>query len=111
MDLAVTQISGAMGFGVFSPRHATAGAAMLLIGGPASIITGYAVYRSRHPVDQETLSTASEILKQSVHGMDPHKIKDKKAAILLRRLGLVTAKDVGGIRLVATEKGKRVLYG
>jgi hypothetical protein len=97
---------------LFSPRHATAGFATVLIGGPANIFEGIGIWNARMDVDDNLLHDAAALLILCKDQHPLKKVRNVQPAVLLRKLGLikiVTASDDD--RICLTEKGRSMLGG
>lgn len=90
----------------FSPRHASAGFAQLLIGGPASLFESLGRYRDRLRATDDTLHGAAVLIERVGTGLPLEEVSDRHALILLRRIGLV---KLDGTDLVLTRRGFEVL--
>ena len=91
-----------------SPRHTVAGAAGLVMHGPASIIEGRSMLASLLPTDDATMRGAAGVLAGlledktiAVEAIDP-----KMLAFLLVRTGLAKPDRKGSTSLVATMKAR-----
>lgn len=103
----------------FSPRHASAGFAMVLIGGPANILEGVGLWATRIKTSPELLENAADLLASCEDKLPLRKLRRPQAAALLRRLQLIkmipleteqalTLTERGGKLLGGRRKGKRV---
>ncbi len=100
----------ALPYGIgMQPRHAVAGFASLLIGGPANLFDAWVTWRHRLPSDAVVFEKAAGVLQQAEEEMEMARIEDHRATLVLYRLGLV--KQIGGRekRLALTEKGRDML--
>lgn len=93
------------------PRHATAGAAVVLIGGPANLLEAWATWRHRLPSSGRVIESAAEVLQQAAHEVQVQQVADPLAAQVLHRLGLIKVTGEREKRLGLTEKGRGVLAG
>jgi hypothetical protein len=110
-QLMLTLISHASpGILYFSPRHATAGAALLLIGGPANLFEGLGVWRWRFRVDGSLIEEASRLLATCKADYPVEEVENPAAALLLRRLALIKVSPSGGSSILSlTDKGFAIL--
>ena len=94
--------------GYFSPRHATAGAAWVLIGGPANVFDGVRSWRERLRANEVLLRSSADLLDRCRANVPVRQLGPAaSAAVLLRRLGF--AKVVGRgptAELALTERGR-----
>lgn len=96
----------------FSPRHATRGAALVLLGGPVSVFEGWGIWNSRIQVDDALIEAASRILVDCETACPVEELTDPSAAVLLRRLSLIKViPSEDSSALTVTEKGLKVLSG
>lgn len=92
----------------FSPRHATAGAAMILIGGPATILEALGMWTNRFGASSACIGEAATMLASCEDPMPIESIRNREAAILLRRLALVKFVPRGhSMGMTLTEKGSK----
>lgn len=109
-DVAQMLVSQAVGLPAFSPRHATAGIATLLIGGPASVLEGLGLWASRLRLDAAILDEAVRLLIACEDRCPATAVRRPHAAILLRRLGLVKIVSDGVVpSLALTDRGFTML--
>jgi hypothetical protein len=93
-----------------SPRHAVAGMAMILLGGPANIVSAISLWAHRIHADKQLLGEAALVLCLCEEGCLVPQLPNLAAALLLRRLALI--KPVAGsdaTRLELTDKGHRLI--
>jgi hypothetical protein len=96
----------------FSPRHATAGAALVLLGGPVSVFEGWGILNSRIQTDEALIEAASRTLEDCETACPVEEVTDARAALLLRRLSLIKViPNDDSSALTVTEKGLTVLSG
>ncbi len=94
----------------FSPRHASAGVAAILIGGPKNILSAIGNWRHRLPGSSSLVAEAADLLILAQHGVAINMIPSPRAAVLLRRLALIKPVDHGhDIEMVLTENGRETL--
>ncbi len=112
-QLLLTLISQASpGLLYFSPRHATAGAAMILLGGPANVIEAFGIWAHRIRMGGSLLEDASRLLASCETEFPAGQVRELTAALLLRRLSLVKVVASGdSAALALTDKGFAVLSG
>jgi hypothetical protein len=112
-QLLLTLISQASpGLLYFSPRHATAGAAVVLIGGPANVFQALGIWASRIRADGPLLEEASRLVAACNGNCPIEEVREPVAALLLRRLGLIKVIPNGdSSAFTLTEKGLTVLGG
>jgi hypothetical protein len=112
-QLVLTLVSQASpGILYFSPRHATAGAAMILLGGPANVIEAFGMWAHRIRVEGSLIEDASRLLASCETGLPAEQVREPTAALLLRRLRLITVVPRGDSSALAlTDKGFAVLSG
>ncbi len=93
------------------PRHASAGFAVLLLGGPENIVDAVASWRSRLRVDGPLYFAAADLLGRAAQGVELEVIDDPRPFVLLRRLRLVKVeeREEGLGCVVLTEKGRDAL--
>lgn len=111
-DLGAMKLAAlAMGLPM-SPRHTVAGAAGLMMHGPASIIEGRALLASMLPMDEPTIGGAAKVLGELLApsrgdlAMGIEAINPKVLAFVLVRTGLAKADRKGGTSVVATMKAR-----
>lgn len=94
----------------FSPEHASAGFALVLIGGPANILSALGIWAHRLKADANILAAGAELLDDCADGCPPKEVTSLDAALLLRRLFLIkrTIADKGDV-IVLTERGRAIL--
>lgn len=103
-------VSLAVGLTYFSPRHATAGAAVMLLGGPASIFQALGIWAHRLRANDAIIAEASSLLAASDPQCPIEKIHEIASAVLLKRLGLIKVVPNGESHaLTLTEKGRKIL--
>ncbi|MCP3904009.1 MAG: hypothetical protein GY715_10280 [Planctomycetes bacterium] len=95
----------------FSPRHATAGAALVLLAGPVGVFRGLGTWAHRLRSDAAMIRDAASLLGNVANdGLPAEDVPNPAAALLLRRLALL--KVVGheqSVVLLSTEKGRALL--
>ena len=95
----------------FSPRHASAGLAVVLIGGPAGVFEAVGIWTHRLKAEASVIEQAARFLVACRAGLPVKQIEAPAAALLLRRLGLIRVVQTGdestSIRL--TDQGFNVL--
>jgi hypothetical protein len=102
----ISQAAG--GLGLFSPRHASAGFAVVLIGGPASILEAIACWSLRLPARKAILQEAALLLETCPCPLE--RVQTPAAALLLKRLALITVIALGeSAALSLTDKGMNLL--
>jgi hypothetical protein len=95
----------------FSPRHASAGVAMLLLGGPVNVMRGVGAWRHRVRWRGVTPDQAGALLARCERGLPLEQLDDLAGALLLRRLALIRVTGLGGTKTVElTEKGRAALH-
>jgi len=97
------------GYGVVaSPRRALAGAAALLIGGPAAILEAIGTWNHRLRAGSTVVVEAVTLLTSARDALDIDRVTSPAAGVLLQRLGLIRVAPVapGSPRLVVTLTGK-----
>jgi hypothetical protein len=110
-ELILTLISQAIpGVLYFSPRHAVAGAALLLLGGPANVVSALGIWAHRLRADDRLLGEAASVLTLCGEGCPVKQLPHLHAALLLRRLALVKPMPNGNsTSLAVTEKGRKLV--
>lgn len=106
-DLGAVKVAHLATGTLMSPRHASAGAAGIVMHGAASIIEGRSMLQSVLPSDEATVRAGAEVLNRLAAGQSIA-VKDVKlpaAGLVLLRTGLAKT-DRTGSALVATVKGK-----
>jgi hypothetical protein len=106
-DLGAVKVAHLATGTLMSPRHASAGAAGIVMHGAASILEGRSMLASKLPEDESTARAAGELLarlagEQSVPVIQ---VKPPAAALVLVRTGLAKV-DRAGTALLATVKGR-----
>ena len=106
-QLMLTQISQAAGgLGYFSARHASAGFAIVLLGGPAGIIEAFGIWAHRIRADVPLVEDAARLLDSCESDFPINKVSNLGAAFLLWRLALIRIVSDGESRcLKLTDKG------
>jgi hypothetical protein len=112
-QLLLTMISQASpGVLYFSPRHATAGAALILLGGPANVIEAFGIWAHRLRADSSLIEDAALLLAFCEAELPAEEVREPRAALLLRRLGLIKVVPRGdSAALALTDKGFSVAGG
>jgi hypothetical protein len=112
-QLLLTLLSPASpGIAYFSPRHASAGVALILIGGPANVIQAYGIWAHRIRVEGSIIDDAVRVLAACQSGLPAEQVREPTAALLLRRLALIKIVPSGeSAALALTDKGFAVLSG
>jgi hypothetical protein len=110
-QMLLTLIGQATGaFVYFSPRHATAGAAIVLLGGPASVFEALGIWAHRIRTDTAQLEQAARLLVLCQKELPADEVGAPAAAFLLRRLALIKVLPRGeSAALALTDKGMAVL--
>lgn len=94
----------------FSPEHASAGFAMVLIGGPANILSAFGIWAHRLKADTNIIAEGAGMLDACADGCPPERVRSLDAAVLLRRLSLIKmAVGKTGDVIVLTERGRTIL--
>jgi hypothetical protein len=94
----------------FSPRHATAGAAVLLLGGPANLFQAFGIWGSRLRLDDPLIEEAACLLAACQENYPIEQVREPYAAVLLRRLALIkVVPQEDSVALTLTEKGYALL--
>jgi hypothetical protein len=102
----IAQLSRSAGVMYFSPRHAIAGAALFLIGGPANVFEAIGIWRSRMRANGTLILEAAHLLAACKDNCPIEEVRGPAAAVLLRRLGLIKAVPaVDSWELMLTDKG------
>lgn len=106
-QLLLTELSLASSqFMYFSPRHASAGLAFVLISGPENLISAVATWRTRLPRSAELVHQAASLLQAARHRPRADRIDTPQAALLLHRLGLIKARAGSDAPVIEpTQKG------
>ncbi|MBI2804326.1 MAG: hypothetical protein HYX68_05000 [Planctomycetes bacterium] len=106
----VTLIGAAVGLSTFSPRHASAGFAFVLIGGPAGVIEAYGIWAHRLRADSRLIDEAARLLQSCDPVLPVNEVRNLAAAFLLRRLALIkVVPHEDSHALTLTEKGNKVI--
>jgi hypothetical protein len=106
--LATLMSRAATGIG-FSPRHAVAGIAFVLLGGPGNLIEAIGIWAHRIRADERLLGKAASTLALCKEGCPAEQISDLAAALLLRHLSLIKVVPSGNsATLTLTERGRRM---
>jgi hypothetical protein len=96
----------------FSPRHATAGAAVVLLGGPAAVIEAIGIWAHRIRTKGALMEDAACLLGSCQTAFPVEQIRHPAAALVLRRLHLIKVVPHGNSAALAlTDKGFAVLSG
>lgn len=104
----ISQVSGE--FLYFSPRHATAGAAIVLLGGPAGVFEALGTWAHRIRADSTLIEEAARLLALCQAELPAKEVREPAAAFLLRRLALIKVVPHGdSAALTLTDKGFAVL--
>ena len=92
-------------------REGVAGAAALLIGGPANLLEVWPIWCGRLPADATLIADAERLLIASEKGVDPKTVRDPRTIALLHRLGLIKSVHQADATLLvqSTQKGLDVL--
>jgi hypothetical protein len=94
----------------FSPRHALAGSAVVLLGGPSSMFQAIGIWAHRLRADQSLIEDAALLLTECSEPYPVEEARSVTAALLLRRLSLITVVACGhSAAFTLTEKGSKVL--
>ena len=108
--LSMLVIETALGVNCFSPRHASAGLALVLLGGPAGVFKAIGIWAHRIRVDDATIENAANLLASCRTKLSANDVGDPFAAIVLRRLSLIKVVPHGHyFALTLTDKGRGVL--
>lgn len=100
----------ALGVHYFSPRHALAGFAVVLLGGPANLFQALGIWQWRLRVDASLIQDASRLLVKCREDVSAKQLRDLRAAMLLKRLQLIKlTQDAAGPAVTATDTGRRLL--
>jgi hypothetical protein len=106
----ISQASGSLLY--FSPRHSTAGAAMLLLGGPANVLEAFGIWAHRIRFNPSLIQEASHLLEACQTPVGAEQVSDPAAAWLLKHLAFIDFIPNGdSAQLVLTEKGLSFLHG
>jgi hypothetical protein len=96
----------------FSPRHATAGAALVLLGGPANLFQALGVWAHRIRAEDSLVEDAARLLAASRPRFPTDQVRKPAAALLLRQLALIKiVPGEGAPAFALTAKGSAVLGG
>jgi hypothetical protein len=96
----------------FRPRHATAGAAVVLIGGPASVMTAFGIWTHRLRIAGFSLDDAAQLLAACRTAFPADQVREPRTALLLMHLHLIKVVPSGdSVGLVVTDRGFAVLEG
>lgn len=96
----------------FSPRHASAGLAFVLISGPQNLISAVASWRTRLPSEPHVLDAAAALLESAPRRPRADRVESPASAVLLHRLGLIKARPGADAPAIEpTQKGLDVLAG
>ncbi len=94
----------------FSPRHASAGAAVVLLGGPLNVLEGLGIWVCRLRADPVLIEEAARLLAACREPYPVEEVREPAAALLLLRLKLIKAAPSGESAVVLlTEKGEKML--
>ncbi len=94
----------------FSPRHATAGVAVVLLGGPLNVLEGLGIWVCRLRADPVSIEEASRLLAACREPYPVEEVREPAAALLLLRLKLIKAAPSGDSAVILlTEKGEKML--
>jgi hypothetical protein len=100
----------AVGVHYFSPRHALAGSAVVLLGGPANLFQALGIWQWRLNVDASLVEEASHLLVKCRESVSARHLRNPAAAMLLKRLRLIKlTQDAEGPAFTATDKGRKLL--
>jgi hypothetical protein len=110
-QLLLTVMGQASGqFVYFSPRHASAGAALVLIGGPSSFLQALGAWTHRLRADESLMREAGSLLEGCLENCPIENVRKPAAAMLLKRLALIKTVRRGKSAVLAlTEKGLKLL--
>jgi hypothetical protein len=93
-------------------RHAVAGAAVVLIGGPANIFQAVGIWAHRIRADTALIEQAARLLILCQTELPVEEVRRPAAALLLRRLALIKATPRGdSAALLLTDKGFAIVGG
>jgi hypothetical protein len=94
----------------FSPRHATAGAALLLLGGPAKLLEAIGSWPYLLALSPSLVEKSACLLAACKANVPIDRVRDPHAALLLKRLALIkTVPMEESVALTLTEKGASLL--
>ena len=94
----------------FSPRHALAGAAVLLLAGPSSVFQALGLWAHRLRADQALIEEAAQLLAECSASHPVEEIRRPLAALLLRHFDLIKVVPQGdSVALTVTRKGSKIL--
>jgi len=109
-ELMHALVGQAVGIGYFNPRHAVAGFAVLLIGGPANVLEGLGIWATRLRADQGRIEDAACLLAACAEDYSIEEVREPASGLLLKRLALVKVIRKGDSPgLALTEKGAGIL--
>src|SRR5262249_21294342 len=110
-ELVHTLVShAAIGTGYYNPRHAVAGFAVVLMGGPANILEAFGIWVSRIRANQSVIEEASCLLADCRADCPIEKVRVPAAVFLLKRLALIKVVPCGDSSAFAlTAKGSAFL--
>ncbi|MSQ93984.1 MAG: hypothetical protein EXR98_05440 [Gemmataceae bacterium] len=104
----LSQAAGGLGY--FSPRHASAGFAVVLIGGPAGVMEAIGIWAHRIRADAGLIDDAARLLDRCESVVPIGQVRNLTAAFLLHRLALVKLVPHGDqSALTLTDKGLAVV--
>jgi hypothetical protein len=104
----LSQAAGGLGY--FSPRHASAGLAIVLIGGPAAVIEAFGIWAHRIRADAVLIEESARTLVGCEPRLPITQVHNLAAAFLLNRLALIKVVPDGHSRVLKlTDKGFAVL--
>jgi hypothetical protein len=96
----------------FSPRHAVAGSAVLLLAGPRSVFQAFGLWTHRLRADRALIEEAAQLLRECTDTYPVQEIRQPAAALLLRHFALIKVVPQGAsATLTLTEKGSKILSG
>lgn len=94
-------------------REGVAGAAALLIGGPANLLEVWPIWCRRLPSGETLIADAEKLLVASAKGVGPQSVRDPRTIALLHRLHLIKSVHQADATLLvqATQKGLDLMAG
>lgn len=110
--LAILVSHVALGTPLVSPRHTLAGAALFLIGGPASVLEGLRAWGWRISANDSLVEDAATFLADCRTDFPIENVREPAAPLMLKRLTLIKIIPNGDSSALAlTEKGFRLVSG
>src|SRR5437762_457791 len=110
-ELMLTLLSQASGqILYFSPRRATVGAALIILGGPVNVVEGIGIWAHRLPGDPALIEQAAQLLESCQVPFPFKQVRSPAAAYLLKRLALIKVVPHGeSSALTVTQKGSTIV--